>query len=225
LLLAGSAIALIAACASHGSGVEGQVVEVSNPEAPASQWTRVPAADAYVIVTWTGMVAGLHASTECLHAAIGKTDASGRFEIPGWGAAPKPYPVYRRETFVTVYKPGFDTSSDDRNPGAAVSRTLVRSRLSVEQRLERLTWFAQVGCIDRETFKPRPFADTQGITARFYRALYEEAQALGPHPPRLNHHLTTLRQMAGIPEPPEPPWKVQILRPGGPQPAAPAPAK
>lgn len=223
-ILTTGAIGLIAACASHGSSVEGQVVEVSNPEAPASQWTRVPAAGAYVIVYWTGTAAGFHASTECLHAAIGKTDERGRFEIPGWWAAPKPYPVYLRHTGVIVYKPGFDTSPEDRDPGAPVARTLVRSKLPVEQRLEQLTWFAEAGC-HRDTFNLIPLEDKQGVAAGFYRALYDEAMALGPHPPKFNHYLVRLRAKAGVAEPPEPPWKVQILRPGGPQPAAPAPAK
>jgi hypothetical protein len=224
LLLAGSAIALIAACASHGSSVEGQVVEVSNAEAPASQWTRVPAAGAYVIVYWTGMVAGFHASTECLHAAIGKTDERGRFEIPGWWAAPKPYPVYLRETGVVAYKPGYVGQSEYRDPNAQNTRTLVRSKLPVEQRLAMLSGLAEAGC-HRDAFNLIPLEDKQGVAAAFYRALYDEAVALGPLPPNLNHYLVRIRAKAGIPEPPEPPWKVQILRPGEPQPAAPAPAK
>lgn len=225
LILAGGVIGVLGACASHGSSVEGQVLEVSNPEAPASEWKRVPSADAYVIVTWLGTVPGTHATTACLHAAIARTDERGRFAVAGWWAAPKPYPVYARHTGVVVYKPGFDSTSEGGDADAPMVRTLVRSKLSVERRLERLTWFADTGCLDRESFEDRPFDDAQGIAGHFYRALYEEAQALGPHPPRLNHHLATLRKKAGIPEPPEAPWKVQILRPGGPQPAAPAPAK
>jgi hypothetical protein len=224
LILAGNAIALLAACASHGSSIEGHVVEVSNPEAPAGQWKRVPSGGAYVIVTWLGTVPGAHATTACLHAAIARTDERGRFEVAGWWAVPKPYPVYARYTAVLVYKPGLEIMSEAGGPDALGARTLIRSQLSVERRLERLTWLAESGCLDRETFEDRPFEDAQGVAANFYRALYDEAMALGPHPPRLNHHLATLRKRAGIPEPPEPPWKIQILRPGGPQPAAPAPA-
>jgi len=224
LLLTGGAIALIAACAPHGSSVEGQVVEVSNPEAPASQWTLVPAAGAYVIVYWTGTAPGFHASTECLHAAIGKTDERGRFEIPGWWGAPKPYPVYLRETGIVAYKPGYVGQSEYRNPDAPNTRTLVRSKLPVEQRLAILSGLAEAGC-HRDAFNLIPLEDKQGVAAGFYRALYDEAMALGPHPPKFNHYLVRLRAKAGIPEPPEPPWKVQILRPGGPQPAAPEPVK
>jgi hypothetical protein len=225
LLLAGSAIALLAACASHGSSVEGQVVEVSNPEAPSSQWTHVPAAGAYVIVYWTGTAPGFHASTECLHAAIGKTDERGRFEIPGWSAAPKPYPVYLRKTGVLVYKPGFVSEIEHREPDEPVVRTLIPSPSPpAEQRLAMLSGLAEAGC-HRDTFNLIPLEDKQGVAAGFYRALYDEAMALGPQPPKFNHYLVRIRAKAGIPEPPEPPWKVQILRPGEPQPAAPAPAK
>jgi len=225
-LLAGSAIGIVAACASHGSSVEGQVIEVSNPEAPPTQWTRVPSAGAYVIVEWTGMVASAHARTTCLNAAIGRTDERGRFNIAGWWAVPKPYPVYLRGTAVTAYKPGFTFGPEpgNRDPDAPVVRTLAPSKLPVERRLEMLARLAERGCPDRESYKSLPLEDPQGVAASFYRALYDDAMSLGPLPPKYDGHLRPIREKAGIPEPPEPAWKVQILRPGGPQPAAPAPA-
>jgi hypothetical protein len=206
---------------SHGASVEGQVFEVANPEAPASQWTRVLSADAYVIVHWTGTVPGLHVSSVCLHAAIGKTDERGRFNVSGTWAAPKAALVIPRDPAVMVYKPGFDEQSGSRNPGAPVARTLVRSKLPVEQRIALLSTYAEAGCRDNETFKIAPLGDAQGVAARFYRVLYEEAQALGPLPPGLNHHMVTLRDKAGVPQPPEPPWQVRPIRPQGPRPAAP----
>jgi hypothetical protein len=224
LILAAGASGLLAACVSHGASVEGQVFEVVNAEAPASQWTRVPSADAYVIVHWTGSVPGPHVSSVCLHAAIGKTDERGRFEVSGRWAAPKAYLVIPRDPAIMVYKPGFDQQSDSRQPGAPVVRTLVRSKLPAEQRIALLSAHAEAGCLDQETFKTLPLGGAQGVAARFYRALYEEAQALGPLPPRLNHHLATLRDKAGVPQPPEPPWQVRIIRPQGPRPAPAAPA-
>ena len=89
------------------------------------------------------------------------------------------------------------------------------------QRIALLAAYAEAGCRDHETFKTLPLGDAQGVAASFYRALYEEAQALGPLPARLNHHLATLRDKAGIPQPPEPPWEVRTIRPQGPRPAAP----
>ena len=224
LILAAGTIGLLAACASHGASVEGQVFEVMNSEAPVGQWTRVPSADAYVIVHWTGSVPGPHASSVCLHAAIGKTDERGRFDVPGRWAAPKAYLVIPRDPAVMVYKPGFDQQSEFRKPSAPVVRTLVRSKLPVEQRIALLSTYAEAGCMDHETFKTIPLGDAQGVAARFYRALYEEAQALGPLPPSLNHHLATLRDKAGVPQPPAPPWQVRTIRPQGPSPAAPVPA-
>lgn len=223
-ILAAAAIGLVAACASHGASVEGQVFEATNSEAPAGQWTRVPSADAYVIVHWTGSVPGPHASSVCLHAAIGKTDERGRFEVSGWWAAPKARLVLARDPAVMVYKPGFDQHSEFRNPSAPVVRTLVRSKLPVEQRIALLSTYAEAGCREHETFKTIPLGDPQGVAGRFYRALYEEAQALGPLSPGLNHHLATLREKAGVSPPPEPPWQVRAIRPQDPRPAVPVPA-
>jgi hypothetical protein len=224
-ILVGGAISLLAAGASHGASVEGQVFEVANPEAPMSQWTRVPSAGAFVIVHWQGTIPRFgHAESVCLHAAIGKTDARGRFEVSGSWAAPKGFPIIRRDPAVTAHKPGFVQRSDFRSGDDPVVRTLVRSKLAAEQRVELLSMYAESGCRDHDTLKIIPLGDPQGTAVRFYRALYEEAQALGPLPPQLNHHLMSLREKAGVPEPAEPPWKVRVIRPQGPRPAAPVPA-
>jgi len=224
-ILVGGAFGLAAACVAHGASVEGQVFEVVNPEAPMSQWTRVPSADAYVIVHWQGTIPRLgHYESVCLHAAIGKTDARGRFEVSGSWAVPKGVPVIRRDPAVMAHKPGFDQQSDFRSGGAPVVRTLVRSKLAAEQRVALLSMYAETGCRDHATFKMIPLGDPQGVATRFYRAIYEEAQALGPLPPGLNHHLVSLREMAGVPQPAEPPWQIRAIPPQGARPVAPAPA-
>jgi hypothetical protein len=218
------AIGLLAGCAWHGAGVEGQVFE-ANPEVPMSQGARLPSADAYVIVYWTATLPDIaHASSMCLHAAIGKTDERGRFEVSGWWAAPKIRPVIPRDPAVIVYKPGFDQQFNAGNPGGPIVRTLVRSKLTAEERVAQLSMIAEAGCFDRETFKTLPLEDPQGISERFYRVLYEEAQALGPLPRASDHYLVTLREKAGVPQPPEPPWQIRAIHPQGPRPAAPAPA-
>jgi hypothetical protein len=224
LILVGGAIGLLTACAWHGAGVEGQVFE-ANSEAPMSQGTRLPSVGAYVIVHWTATLPQIaHASSTCLHAAIGKTDERGRFEVAGWWAAPKFYPVIPRNPDVMVYKAGFDQQPDSRNPGSPTARTLVRSKLTAEERVERLSTFAEAGCFDHETFKTLPLGDPHKISEDFYRALYEEAQALGPLPRASDHYLATLREKAGVPQPPEPPWHIRAIHPQGPRPAAPGPA-
>lgn len=222
-ILAAGAIGLTAACAANDGSVEGQVFEVVNSEAPANQWARVSSADAYVIVHWRGSVPGPHASSVCLHAAVGKTDERGRFDVSGRWAAPKEFVVFSSDPAVMVYKPGLDQDPDFRDPSTPVVRTLVRSKLPVERRIAVLSMYAEAGCPNLETFKTIPLGDTQGVAARFYRALYEEAQALGPIPPELNHYLATLREKAGVPQPPEPPWQVDPIRPEGPRLAAPGP--
>ena len=81
-ILLGVALGFLAAGTSHGASVAGQVFEVVNPEAPMSQWTRLPSTDAYVIVSWFGTVPRPgHTSSVCLHTAIGKTDEHGRFNL------------------------------------------------------------------------------------------------------------------------------------------------
>jgi hypothetical protein len=219
-LLVAGAIGLSAACGARGASVEGQVFEVVNSEAPESQWNRVSSADAYVIVHWTGSVPGPHASTACLHATVGKTDERGRFDVSGWWAAPRL--VFQSDPAVMVYKPGFDQHSEFHNPRSPFARTLVRSKLPVDQRIALLSAYAEAGCRDDETFETI-LADTQGVAARFYRALYEEALALGPIPHELEHNLANLREKAGVPHPPEPPWLVDTIRPQGPSLAAPVP--
>jgi hypothetical protein len=224
-LVVAATIGLLAPCASHGASVEGQVFEVVNPEMPMGQWTRVPSADAYVIVHWQGTIPRLgHAESVCLHAAVGKTDARGRFQVSGSWAAPKGFPVIRSKPAVMVHKPGFDQQSDFRSGSAPIVRTLARSKLAAEQRVALLSMYADIGCRDHGTFKTIPLGDPQGVATDFYRALYEEAQALGPLSPESSHHLATLRERAGVPPPAEPPWEIRAIRPQGVHPAAPAPA-
>src|SRR5262245_57574755 len=126
------AIGLLAGCAWHGTGVEGQVFEVVE--------TRLPSADAYVIVYWTATAPDIaHFRTMCLHATIGKTDERGRFEVPGWWGAPKIRPVIPHAPEVMVYKPGFDRKADSRNTDGPIVHTLVRSKLTAEERVATLS--------------------------------------------------------------------------------------
>jgi hypothetical protein len=194
LFLAAGALGLLAPVPLLGANVKGQVFEVVNPS------TRVPSVGAYVIVHWTATVPGLHASSVCLHAAVGKTDERGRFNVAGQWATPRAL-VIPKDAAVMVYKPGFDDLSELRKPGSGVVRTLYRTKLPVEQRMGLLSAYADAGCRDHETFRNIPLGNTQGVAAGFYRALYEEANALGPLPASLNHDLATLRDKAGVSPP------------------------
>ena len=188
-----------------------------------SQWARVPSADAYVIVHWQGTIPRLgHAESVCLHAAIGKTDAQGRFEVSGSWAAPKGFPVFRRDPAVMVHKPGFDQQSGFRGGSAPVERTLVRTKLDAEQRVVLLSMIAESGCWDHDTIRIIPLRDPQRVAAPFYRALYDEALTLGPLSPKSNHALATLRDRAGVPQPAPPPPQIRAIRPQQVRPATPA---
>jgi hypothetical protein len=210
-----AAIGLLAGCAWHGSGVEGHVFEMGTD-------TRLPSADAYVVVYWTATAPGIvHFSTMCLHATIGKTDERGHFEVPAWWSAPKIRPVFPHAPEVMVYKPGFDRQADSRNTGDPMVHALVRSKLTAEERVAVLSLIAEAGCFDRQAYKPIPLEDPQGVAEHFYRALYEEAQALGPLPRTSDGYLVTLREKAGVPPPPEPPRQIRAIQPQGPRPAAP----
>src|SRR5262245_18596724 len=212
------AIALLAGCAWHGAGVEGQVFEVS-------QETWLPSADAYVVVYWTANAPGIaHFSTMCLHATIGKTDERGRFEVPGWWGVPKIRPVFPHAPGVAVYKPGFDRQPGSGNADGQMVHTLVRSKLRAQERVAVLASIADAGCFDREAQKTIPLDDPQQVAERFYRALYDEAQALGPLPRTSDSYLVTLREKAGVPPPPEPPMQIRAVQPQRPRPAAASPS-
>lgn len=187
--------AALSACAPTGRSVQGQVFEVANPSAPRAEWRRVPSEGAFVIVTWRGTIPQpAHAGSVCLHSAIGRTDAQGRFDVPGWWAMPKLYPVIRDEPAVTVYKPGFDTVPDYRAPKLDVERMLVRTTQAPGERVTRLAILAGLGC--RDDMQKEALSGPEGLEQAYYRALYLEALPLEPKVPGNKLYFALLKERA-----------------------------
>ena len=129
---------------------------------------RVPSANAFVIVHWTGTRPGLgHYESVCYQAAIATTDEQGRFNI----REPKPlrstFGVFRREPAIAVFKPGFDTS------GRAPEWSLVPTQLSAEQRAGVAGILSGYGCMDDKGFLV-PLTDPMGVLPAFRAALAHE---------------------------------------------------
>lgn len=159
------------ACAQE---VRGTVFEVENPEAPRAQWKRAPSAGAFVIVHWTGRRPGLaHYESVCIAAAIGRTDAQGRFEL----AEPPPlrstFLVMRNDPAVAVYKPGFDDRRELGVRGGVREFTLAPTRLDAAQRAGFVEVLSGMGCRD-DKGALIALTDPQGALRAFDAALAAE---------------------------------------------------
>jgi len=157
-------LALLFAASARAQDVQGTVFEVANA-------ARTPAANAFVIVHWIGRRPGLgHYESVCIQAAIGRTDAQGRFAI----AEPPPlrstFLVFRDDPAVAVWKPGFDAQ------GKYPEWSLVRTRLNSEQRRGLVEILQDYGCRDDQG-SLLPLTDPQGVLADFRRALAAELPA------------------------------------------------
>jgi hypothetical protein len=99
----------IVACGYRGGSAQGRVLEVENPSAHPSEWTKLPVPDADVTVFWYGDVLDnpVHANSVCLGHASGKTDEQGWYDIPGWWRRPTLKPIASVRTVAHVYKEGY----------------------------------------------------------------------------------------------------------------------
>lgn len=157
---------LLVATAAQAEDVGGTVYEATGAG-------RAPSANAYVIVHWAGRRPNLwHYESVCIQAAIGRTDAQGRFAI----AEPPPlrstFLVFRDDAAVMVWKPGFDEARELRRPG---EWSLVPTKMSAALRATYAETLAGLGCADDKGFLLR-FTDPQGVLADFRRALEAEAR-------------------------------------------------
>lgn len=168
----------LAFCACvHAQEVRGTVFEVENPDVPRAQLKRTPSAGAFVIVHWTGRRPGMaHYESVCISAAIGRTDAQGRFQI----AEPPPlrstFFVMRNEPAVAVYKPGFDDRRDLGVRGVQREMTLAPTRLDAAERAVFVEMLSQMGCRDDKGALVA-LTDPQGALLLFEEALTAESGA------------------------------------------------
>lgn len=175
----GRAILLLMVLAAPGAGaqgVRGMVFEVTNPDAPRAEWRRIPSAGAFAIVHWTGhRPAYGHYQTVCLQAAIGKTDAQGRFDIPEPPMRPR-FVLFHSDPAIAVYKPGFDTPAQLRVRGEQPEWSLVRTELTREQRAMLMDVLGSYGCREDDGTLA-PLVDPQRVLPEFRRALAAELPA------------------------------------------------
>lgn len=169
-LICAVGFASLPGCAWHGSSVQGQILEIENPDSPPLKWKKTPASGAFVIVQWSGTVPRpVDATSVCLHTSITKADENGRFAVPGWWALPKPYPVIGIYAHISAYKPTYlvlDSPNDELT-------YLRREHGNAEDRLFTLEIMSDVGCWD-----DKKVSDPENQLGAYYIALYEEALRL-----------------------------------------------
>src|SRR5262245_3214147 len=116
---------LLIAASAQAEDVSGRVFE----QAGAG---RVPSEGAYAIVHWIGYRPGFgHYESVCLQAAIGRTDATGRFTIPEPPMRSR-FVLFQNDPAIAVYKPGFDAAREVR-PRESREWSLVPTQMSREQ--------------------------------------------------------------------------------------------
>jgi hypothetical protein len=165
VLLIAALFLVAATTVAQAQDVQGTVFEITTAG-------RVPSAKAFVIVHWTGRRPGFgHYESVCIQAAIGRTDALGRFAV----AEPRPlrstFLVFRNDPAVAVWKPGFDTSPELPVNGAW---NLIPTKATAEMRIAMAEGLRHYGCSD-ERGMLLPLTDPQGVLADFQRALAAEA--------------------------------------------------
>jgi hypothetical protein len=159
--------ALLFCGAARAQDVTGTVFETTTG-------ARAPSEGAYVIVHWTGRRPGLgHYESVCYQAAIGRTDAQGHFAITEPPPLRSTFLVFRNDPAVAVWKPGFDTLSEQRKPG---EWNLVPTKATAEMRIAMAEGLRYYGCSDDKGML-LPLTDPQGVLADFQRALAAEAPA------------------------------------------------
>jgi len=158
---------LLLATSARAEDVGGRVFETTGVG-------RAPSANAFVIVHWIGRRPNLwHYESVCIQAAIGRTDAEGRFAI----AEPPPlrstFFVFRDDAAVAVWKRGFDERFELRKPGEWI---LAPSKASAELRATMADGMRGLGCSDDKGML-LPLTDPQGVLPDFHRALAEDRRA------------------------------------------------
>lgn len=155
---------VLSASSPRAEDVRGTVFEVANG-------ARAPSAGAFVIVHWIGRRPNLwHYESVCIQAAIGRTNAQGRFAIVEPPPLRSTFLVFRDDAAVAVWKPGLDEVFELRKPG---EWTLLPTKLGAEQRAFAADGMAAFGCADDKGIL-LPLADSQGVLADFNRALAAE---------------------------------------------------
>lgn len=175
---------LLPGCAFYRSGVSGYVYEWVDPSKQPTQDNLKPVADAYVVAKWSGTVPTpvAHATSNCLHVALARTDSTGRYEIPGWFRFPKFYPVFVNKPSINEYKPGYV----NKEWLSSMQFNLVPSTQTPDERIESLYRTASYYCEEIGD-------DLHRTLLPLYKALLEEAQSLKGVSPTQRYVIDGLR--------------------------------
>ena len=95
----GLVLVSLKACSLSNGAIDGEVLDQS---------TKKPVAGAIVVVTWIGDVSKLvDSGSTCYHVETARTDANGKYHIPGWWSSSVNFSISVRPPSADVYKPGY----------------------------------------------------------------------------------------------------------------------
>jgi len=198
-ILAGLAVGLLLAAQAHAE-LRGKVYLAVNPDAPRTEWRRVPLAGAYVIAEWSVTVAApAHAVTTCRHSEIARTDAQGDYVMDG----PNFITASLARTGFSVYSPGLEQLDFPWGGSRAAPQdiTMTWSKVPASQRLSRLSAGVDPGCGSLE----RKVSDPRGVLGAYLHALLDEAKTLPVDSQVAREHLRSIeaavRRNAGLDKP------------------------
>jgi hypothetical protein len=166
-LLAGLALAIPQARAE----LRGKVHMLVNPDAPRTEWRRVPLPGAYIAVFWSVTVpAPAHAVTTCRYSEFARSDEKGEYVMEG----PNFVTAAVAHTWFLVYSPGAEQVNFPYGgtPQTAVDITMTKSTLAPPERLSRIWGYTDPHCPDTKLNDPHNLLDA------YHRILLEEARSL-----------------------------------------------
>ena len=155
----------------------GTVQVVVNPEAPRSEWRRVPLPGAFVVVDWSVTVpAPAHAITTCRYSEIARSDERGEYVMEG----PNFVTATLARTSFYVYSRGLEQINypGGGSLGSAAEITMARSTLPSHERLSRIASYVEPPCFDVK------LSDPSRVLGAYRGSLLEEARGLNVESPR-----------------------------------------
>jgi hypothetical protein len=198
--LAGFAVGVLLAAAPAQAELRGKVYVAVNPDAPRTEWRRVPLPGAFVIVDWTVTIAApAHAVTSCRYSEIARTDTQGDYVMDG----PNFVTASLARTGFSVYATGLEPVNfpGGGSPATPQDITMTWSKVPASQRLSRLSAGVDPGCGSLE----RKVSDPRGVLGAYLQALLDEAKMLPADSQLAREHLRSIeaavRRNAGLDKP------------------------
>ena len=127
--------------------LRGKVHMLINPQAPRTEWQRVPLPGAYIAVYWTITVpAPAHAITSCRYSEFARSDENGEYVMEG----PNFITAALAHTTHLVYSPGLQRIEFPYggSPLSEKDITMARMTFTAEERLSWIYLFIDPSCPD-----------------------------------------------------------------------------